>query len=249
MSKSKPPSPLLNQAGGYCRPPADKQFKPGQSGNPKGRPAKKRSKGSGHRHNLDPQDEFMAEMLRPVQVRENDQLVEISAIRAVTRSLNLSALKGDVRAQIHLTKTFEAIRADRDAQSLALFEEAIEIQNWLYEKHKEAESHGTSLADDYPHPSDLLLDPIALEVRINGPVSHDDHRIWDQARNQVADLAGELMTLNAKQHDGPLGAKDLDARRAIQTQIHELNRMIPDIRTLRRLGFDLQRHRKGGAIS
>ena len=46
----------------------------------------------------------MAEMLRPVQVRENDKLVEISAIRAVTRSLNLSALKGNVRAQIHLTK-------------------------------------------------------------------------------------------------------------------------------------------------
>jgi hypothetical protein len=39
MSRSKPPSPPPTHAGGYCRPPADKQFKPGQSGNPTGRPA------------------------------------------------------------------------------------------------------------------------------------------------------------------------------------------------------------------
>jgi Family of unknown function (DUF5681) len=62
MSQSNPHDGKKNAAVGYGRPPVNRQFKPGQSGNPKGRP-------KGRKNFVT----IFAEVLsRPIQVRDKD---------------------------------------------------------------------------------------------------------------------------------------------------------------------------------
>ena len=73
---------------GYGKPPKAKQFKPGRSGNPKGRP-----KGS---RNL--ATDLAAELGEQITVREDGRSRRISKQRALIKSLMARALQGDVRA-------------------------------------------------------------------------------------------------------------------------------------------------------
>ena len=73
---------------GYKRPPSHTRFKPGQSGNPKGRPK--------HVRNL--KTEFLEELGEVVHVREGDRKLTISKQRALIKALVAAAIKGDMRA-------------------------------------------------------------------------------------------------------------------------------------------------------
>jgi len=73
---------------GYCRPPKHTRFKPGQSGNPKGR-----RKGS---KNL--KTALEREMKRKIDVREGGKIKRISKLEALPARLFERALSGDMRA-------------------------------------------------------------------------------------------------------------------------------------------------------
>ncbi len=73
---------------GYCSPPVATRFKPGQSGNPRGRPPGSKSvTGSFNR--------IMAEQ---VAVREGERVRFISKTEALMRSMIQKAMQGDPRA-------------------------------------------------------------------------------------------------------------------------------------------------------
>jgi hypothetical protein len=73
---------------GYGRPPKGTRFKPGQSGNPRGRP-----KGS-----VNLATDLAAELGEQITVREGGRQRRISKQRALIKSLMAKALQGDVRA-------------------------------------------------------------------------------------------------------------------------------------------------------
>ncbi len=73
---------------GYGRPPKNGQFKPGQSGNPKGR-----RKGS---KNL--ATDLAEELGETIRIREGDRNLRVSKQRAMLKALVAKALKGDARA-------------------------------------------------------------------------------------------------------------------------------------------------------
>jgi hypothetical protein len=81
-----------NEAVGYGKPPKSSRFKPGQSGNPKGRRKKKRGD-SGKTHDV--LDDILNEL---VTVRIGDTERKITKHEYVMRALVNKALKGDVRA-------------------------------------------------------------------------------------------------------------------------------------------------------
>jgi hypothetical protein len=82
---------------GFGRPPKSGQFKPGQSGNPRGKKPKNKHKPSS-RVRQSVADDVMQELDETLTVRENGREKKISKRRAFVIALVNSAIKGDVRA-------------------------------------------------------------------------------------------------------------------------------------------------------
>src|SRR6185437_2958690 len=80
--------PLQTNAVGYKRPPVHSRFKPGQSGNPSGRP-----KGSQNFKTL-----FEKVLKEQVSLREGADVRKVSKAEAIMRALVVSALKGESRS-------------------------------------------------------------------------------------------------------------------------------------------------------
>jgi hypothetical protein len=76
------------EAVGYRRPPLRSRFKPGQSGNPKGRP-----KGT-----VNLRTDLKDELAERIRVRESERDLKVSKQRAMLKALVAKALKGDARA-------------------------------------------------------------------------------------------------------------------------------------------------------
>jgi Family of unknown function (DUF5681) len=73
---------------GYCRPPLHSRFKPGQSGNPKGRPRQSRNLRT-----------IVKQVLsEDMQIREGGRLRRMSAGEALVRTILARAFKGDPKA-------------------------------------------------------------------------------------------------------------------------------------------------------
>lgn len=101
----------------YQRPPRKGQFRPGQSGNPRGRP--KNSK------NL---KTYVAELLHaPITVVEDGKEKKIPRVKAIAIQLVNLAAKGDPKglaAVINLTREFEVGLSDATPAALDRFEDA-----------------------------------------------------------------------------------------------------------------------------
>jgi len=92
---------------GYGRPPRHSRFKPGQSGNPKGRP-----KG---RKNI---STILEETFyRPVTLTENGRKSKVPAIEAMLLGLLRKSLDGDLRAFDKLAKLIPMLQAAKEAEA------------------------------------------------------------------------------------------------------------------------------------
>ena len=73
---------------GYKKPPKANQFKPGQSGNPKGRPEGSKNLAT----------DLMEELKQIIIVKESGEPLKITKQRALVKSLSAKALNGNVPA-------------------------------------------------------------------------------------------------------------------------------------------------------
>jgi Family of unknown function (DUF5681) len=87
---------------GYGRPPKATQFKPGKSGNPKGRP-----KGS-----LNLVTDLAAELSEQITVREDGRTRRLSKQRALIKSLLAKGIQGDVRAAAAILALYAKVNVD-----------------------------------------------------------------------------------------------------------------------------------------
>ena len=87
---------------GYGRPPKANQFKPGKSGNPKGRP-----KGS-----LNLVNDLAAELGEQITVREDGRTRRVSKQRALIKSLLAKGIQGDVRAAAAILALYAKVNVD-----------------------------------------------------------------------------------------------------------------------------------------
>jgi hypothetical protein len=92
--------PEAEEKVGYCRPPRMTRFKPGQSGNPLGRPRKPKPI----------QDLLATELRRTLVIRENDREQKLPKLEIVVKRLVNDAVQGNhpaVRLLIDLLKVSE----------------------------------------------------------------------------------------------------------------------------------------------
>lgn len=85
---------------GYGKPPKQSRFKPGQSGNPRGRPIGARGTHSQLQAWSQPSREMiLRELYEPVTIKEGGRVYKVTGVQAVVKATKKSALMGSAMAQ------------------------------------------------------------------------------------------------------------------------------------------------------
>lgn len=187
---------------GYGKPPRATRFQPGRSGNPRGRPKGSRKKGPGDAVAEQLKALLLEEAYRPIQVRDGDAMVEMSTAQAVLRSLALSAVKGNTRAQRLLLESVRGIERERRQERLATFEEFLDYQVWGRTENAAARARGLPEPIVTPHPDHLIIDPIRGSVKIRGPFTPEEKVHWDRVRDLRVELCKRMAELEAQRRAG-----------------------------------------------
>ena len=97
----------MTDAVGYKRPPRHTRFRPGQSGNPSGRP----------RGTRDLAADLGEELAERIPIREGERRLRVSKQRALLKALVAKALKGDTRAAGIVLQLVERVVAPEMARA------------------------------------------------------------------------------------------------------------------------------------
>lgn len=201
MNKGNPKDPSSSLAArpgyevGYAKPPKETRFKPGQSGNPRGRP-----KGAKNRrpalHEERMKDIILDEAYRTITVRDGDRNVKVPMAQAIIRSLAVNAAKGQHRAQrlfADLLASTERSRADLHER---FFNAALDYKiAWERELARRDALGITDLRSPLPHPDHVVVDVRTGSVRIEGPASKQEKAEWDAILGEKAVLEDSVAKL------------------------------------------------------
>lgn len=158
---------------GYGKPPSHTQFKPGKSGNPKGRPRRSRNRPPSLSEERI-KSLIIEEAYRTVPVVERGRRVNIPMAAAVLRAVAMNAAKGNNRAATLFTTLLSKTEAENKKLATEVFESAL---NYKLEWGKELERRrklGLSLPDPVPHPDDIVLDAHRMTFRVAGPLTREE---------------------------------------------------------------------------
>lgn len=160
--------------GGYGDPPIHSQFKPGQSGNPKGRPL-----GSKNKKTPRYMDK-LAEMVvnaseRDVKIKENGKLVSVPMARAMFSAIEASGLRGVAKSQQLYFELVQGASRHIQARQDAVLEAAVNYKVYCRSVAESYEKAGTPRPDFFPDPDHIKIDSETGEVTMTGPLTRDDH--------------------------------------------------------------------------
>lgn len=219
---------------GYGKPPAGSRFKPGQSGNPKGRPRGAKNK----RPALNEErlkGIILDEAYRDITVRDGNRNVTVPMAQAVVRALAVNAAKGNHRAQQMFAELLATTEAQNKAQSDDWLKTAIDYKfGWEEELHRREVQGITHLPPPRPHPDQVKIDMNAGTARIQGPVTKEDVaqlELWETRREMWVE---ELETTQADLEQ----ETDPGIRALMEDDIRQARRMIGLIdRLLEKIGY------------
>ena len=132
---------------GYGEPPLHSRFKPGQSGNPKGRPKRRRTL----------VDELREELLQEIEIKENSKTIKLTKQRRIAKALVDKASKGDMRAIAAIMSVSDA--QDDSSSDSAVFDEMKVLKDYeddlarsTAEGHAETEDVAANRAEATENP-------------------------------------------------------------------------------------------------
>ena len=159
---------------GKGKPPQATKFRPGQSGNPAGRP---RKPAQTHERNGDISPFLLPELNREVTVTEAGVARTMTTEQLVVRQLVTIAARGNRLAGIAvLNLRSEAARYSREQR-------AVVYKFWKAYRQSGRNSPPNWPRVDgcpalFPHPHDIIIDPTHVEVRFVGPMDVEEQYLF-----------------------------------------------------------------------
>ncbi len=207
---------------GYSKPPTDNRFKPGQSGNPRGRP-------KGAKNKLPKLNEerlkgiILQEAYRDITVRDGVRNVTIPMAQAVMRSLAVNAAKGQHRAQ----RLFAEVLSTTERQHKALADEWLSTAmdykiEWDQELDRRARLGITDLPEPVPHPDHVKIDMNTGEARVEGPWTKEEKAELDMWQVKCGAWKEDLTALKSDLES----EKDESIREIIRDEIKHTERVL-----------------------
>lgn len=217
---------------GYAKPPAGSRFKPGQSGNPSGRP-----KGSKNRPGIPALNEerlksiILEEAYRTIVIHDANGRVSIPMAQAVVRSLAVNAAKGQQRAQRLFTQILSATERENKRVHDEWLETAIEYKvDWERELERRKRL-GIDAPAPLPHPDDIVVDMRTGSVRVKGPMTKEEKVLWDEFRERKKECDRSIVEMEGMLEQEPdyphrqFVLDDIEHEKRIRAMI---TRVIPD---------------------
>ncbi len=182
---------------GYGKPPKSTRFKPGQSGNPRGRP--KGAKNKLPRLNEERlKDIIIGEAYRDITVRDGARAVTIPMAQAIVRSLAVNAAKGEHKAQ----RLFAEMLATTERQNKQLADEWLSTAmdykiEWDQELERRARLGITELPPPLPHPDHVKIDMNTGQAWVAGPMTKEEAAELEMWRLKREELREDLVACQA----------------------------------------------------
>ncbi|WP_340108249.1 DUF5681 domain-containing protein [Pikeienuella sp. HZG-20] len=188
---------------GYAKPPASCRFRPGVSGNPRGRP-----KGAKNKRPALNEERMKAiildEAYREVAMRDGDRTVSVPVAQAVIRALGVKAVKGDHRSQRLFAELLGATERANKALADELLETAITYKvEWERELDRRDRLGLTGLPEPLPHPDHVVIDMDRATVSFSGPLTKEDKADLDWMLGRRAEFEIELTELRRELEEDP----------------------------------------------
>ena len=225
VSGDKPVTALVPYEIGYGKPPAERQFQPGTSGNPGGRPRRKQGKGSATPDAERAKTLLLEEAYRPITIREGDRTIEVPAIQAVFRAMGVSAIKGNRFAQKTLAELVGKVEAGRTEALTNHFAGALEHKIKWEQELERCRKAGLPAPEPMPHPDDILLDARAGTVKIVGPMTGQEKAWYDHTVALMKLLQFQVSTYAAAARR----ARSQERRNEHLAELHDYQRQFDQI--------------------
>jgi len=227
---------------GYGKPPMEHRFKPGQSGNPKGRPPGVKGRtfaitGPGLN------DTIMSELGREVGVQDKGGFARLPVMTVIIRRLAQKAIDGHVRASETLLNLLAMAERDRQRSQRDLVEAVLTYQQEARQELRRREREGESNTRPVlPHPDDIEVHPISGAIVLHGPASEEEAAVFEEAATELGSLLEQLKLtqsmLDRDSDDGPLPDDQrailLSGRKRLMAQIAQFEAVLEgrDVRSI-----------------
>lgn len=164
---------------GYAKPPTDTRFKPGQSGNPRGRPKGSKNKRPGLQEER-LKDIILDEAYRGITVRDGERNVTMPMAQAIVRSMAVNAAKGQHRAQRLFSELLTGTENARRTLNDQWLQTAIEYKvGWEKELLRRKQLGIVDLPEPIPHPDHVEIDLDEGTARFVGPRTKEEKAAVD----------------------------------------------------------------------
>lgn len=212
---------------GYGKPPIKQRFRPGVSGNPKGRRRKTAAQNtrpvadpSAHRERLN--EIILEEAYRLITVRDGEKMVKMSALQATMRTIAVQAVKGDRRSQKMLTEMIVAVESGKKAESDELLKALIEYKYNTEEELELRKSLGIKGPAPVPHPADIHIDFANNTAEIKGPVTKEGKALLDKMKAMKRETDANVSRLKRELSKDP---GNLEIREELEREIESQDRL------------------------
>jgi hypothetical protein len=176
---------------GYGKPPKHSRFKPGQSGNPSGRPKGSRNKlPELNEERL--KDIILLEAYRTITVNDGDRRVTLPMAQAIMRTLALNAAKGNQRALNLFTEMLSTTERENKRLHDEWLQTAISYKvDWEHELERRKIT-GETGPEPLPHPDDIVINMQTGLVEVKGPFTKEEKVVWDRWREMKEECDEEI---------------------------------------------------------